>query len=884
MSEYAIDINMDLYKYSKRVDVTEITGTDKTFIPLKLNLNEHNFNFDLAREDGLDFRLCEGSNGTGVLQMWIAYWDKDRKRATLWFKLPSLLANQTKRLWAFWGNEYDGGISDLKDLLGENLNNSVFLFGDDFDDDTLSSTRWPTTYGSWSISDSTINLGTDAWIRSPQVLPGQVTNYTGSYIKLTLSDGMWGSHQSTASCYLNWNDVYLGFPSLVDGIVNAQSSSYAYVSSPGCALGVDLGSTKDKISKVRIYIYADGSIEDSWNTDSYIELYGSDSLTPATDYTYIYTYPSATLSIIRVTSNVIYFDLDLDAPGIEYRYLLIRGRIDISYTGSYRRISEIEVYQRNSIIIMEPGNFILEEGIIGIGSPSSTTVAAHRYRFYGGENVLGINYFWDGSTDRTHDFVVAGTYVTYNGTNRGLEKGSYSRNYIAYYEPTDRVYQGMHDRATYADYDDSWERKVHRNTEVSNFRIYGEDTSAANGVKIDWVVARRFEPESEPIIDYSNLWVDYEYVGHQQIDTKSYGGDVTDIDFYHYSDMGGDPYRMSDNISNSISNVFISDGTTTFGNLIIDFGRMKNNIANKNYLHLDSGTVEFYNASKLSDLDTDVNGRDYWAVNGTYGWAAILFPSPTMLSCLSLTAVSTDLDGMAQNFRFYGSNTDPRYSGWSQKVLLYEGTARRTAEEQHFYISTAATYYTYYILEVLDTYGSDIKIQEWGMFPYSTKTGKKVISQLRLLPVAFDSNEPFFVKEIELYGSNDGFNWDLLLPRTDTPTPFTDYIYGRWSRYSFTNSNAYYQYKLVCYDNWDAPDDRIKIAEWEMVELAEEVNNIRVLGGTSNNINNIWADPTTNVVSGTLYITNEVFNTIEFDKLIVDNTVSGTIADFNVKL
>ena len=72
MGEYSSDINTALYKYRQPIYVTEVTGERQLFVPLKLSLNINNFNFDLARSDGADFRLAESSNGTGVLQMWTA--------------------------------------------------------------------------------------------------------------------------------------------------------------------------------------------------------------------------------------------------------------------------------------------------------------------------------------------------------------------------------------------------------------------------------------------------------------------------------------------------------------------------------------------------------------------------------------------------------------------------------------------------------------------------------------------------------------------------------------------------------------------------------------------------------------------------------------------
>ena len=116
MADYSSDINTDLYKYRQPIHITEPTGEGQTYVPLKLNLDINNFNFDLAQSDGLDFRLAERSNGTGIYTMWIAYWNSSLRKATLWFKIPALIASETKTLYAFWGYEYDTGISDLDNM------------------------------------------------------------------------------------------------------------------------------------------------------------------------------------------------------------------------------------------------------------------------------------------------------------------------------------------------------------------------------------------------------------------------------------------------------------------------------------------------------------------------------------------------------------------------------------------------------------------------------------------------------------------------------------------------------------------------------------------------------------------------------------------------
>jgi len=1136
--EYSLNINTELYKYIRPVYVIEPTGENRTFIPLRLTLDSNNFNFDLARSDGLDFHLAEKSNGSGVLHMWIAYWDAVEKKASVWFKLPELLASETRTFFAIWGYKSDSGISNL-DNFYKQVATPIVYSADQCVGGTATANSEETSFSytyraAFAFNDvytshwqSDLNDGGyPRWIQYQFVSQKQIQKLriyprdsnisqaprefilkgsnTGSFsgeevdvasvISATYSQGEYTDFIFTNSnSYLYYRIHITATNNPAEDVVTISeidmlelvSYGHYVISSDSVFLFADdfdsqldtltnfcLGDTGTAFADSYLnvsYVPAnafDGNTSTRWYSTqapgtAYI---GYDFYEPAIiDRVRFYTAESKWTDVVFEASDnqsgpytVLVnipgtpadnswhqYDFTNTAPYKYYRLSGIKG-VGGNYSVSIR---ELEMYNRSEATWSSFGNhtisdskislstdayiecdltnplegirsWMIEEGMIGIGSPSSTSVAAHRYRFYGGENVLGIDYYWEGSTDRRHDFITAGSYATYNGINRGLIIGEYNQAYIAYYEPTDRVYQGMTNRGGEAtpiysedlatdgdraiasttnagnptawlaknavdgsdstqwlagstdanpwwgysfssaeaitrliinvaalryitvqgsndptaswdskiwttvytdptpqyayelftldlnnstpykywrltsvglgttgiyeiemlrinsysgefDYDDSWERKVHRNTAVSNFRIYGADLSSAVGVRIDWVIAREFKPDSDPLVNYSGLWIDYEYVAHQSLDYAEYTDDITSVDFYHLSDMGGDPYRVSDNVTNSLLNIFTSDNGITVGSIIIDFGRYNDNVTNNDYIHFNSdNSVEFYNASKLSDLDTDVYDRSYWQTTTTSGWAAIEFPSTKDISCLAMRAVPGQTDRMAKTFKFYGSQSNPRFRGWNDKVLIYEGSARQTEDEQAFYFYTGLTFYKYYILDVLDTHGGNIAIQEWGMYERNSAIGKKVISQLRLHPVAFEENEYYFPKQIELYGSNDGFIWNTLIYNTDTPTPFTDYAYGRWSRYSFENFEAYYQYKLKCFGDWHPDANQIKIAEWEMVESIGEINNFRILAGSSNNMNNIWADPTTTINNGTIYITNEYFNTVEYDKLI----------------
>jgi len=124
--------------------------------------------------------------------------------------------------------------------------------------------------------------------------------------------------------------------------------------------------------------------------------------------------------------------------------------------------------------------------------------------------------------------------------------------------------------------------------------------------------------------------------------------------------------------------------------------------------------------------------------------------------------------------------------------------------------------------------------------------------------------------------------WDTLISTTNAYTPFYDYVWERWQRYSFTNTKGYYCYKVTCSGNWNNYTGKIAMSEWEMVARADESYKYRILGGTSQNFNNIWADDSTTFDEGFAYITNDNLNIIEGNTLSETTLISGTIIDINV--
>jgi hypothetical protein len=313
---------------------------------------------------------------------------------------------------------------------------------------------------------------------------------------------------------------------------------------------------------------------------------------------------------------------------------------------------------------------------------------------------------------------------------------------------------------------------------------------------------------------------------------------------------------------------------------VIDFGRGSEdyNLVSTEYIHYDDGHTGYNNASKLSNSNDD----EYFQGTTTSGYVCIDWGDDNVdIGCLSVKARSGSLTGMIKNFIFLGGYKDPRLSVDSDWTTLCSGVFQQELMHQPVYFATTNPY-IYYKLDKIDTYGNKPVLQEWRMYKHAPLNRQMVISQLRLNPAAFNSQEVYFPKHIELQASNNMIDWTTVLPLTDTATPFYDYAWDRWQRFSFTNEVYYYNYKLICYGNWNDDSGPIAIAEWELVEKTSESYTHRVLAGTLNHFNSIWASPTTTFDGGFVYIGNDDILDTVYDDVLAGSTVVSGILDINL--
>jgi len=839
MTDYEESINTDDFKYTGKVYFHNMVSESRVDYPIKLVLNESNFNFDFAKEDGSDFRLSDRSNGSGVLKMWGAKWDKDTKYAVLWFKIPYLSSDPKSTFYAFWGNSGSSDISTPDDL--------GFLFCEDFLQNEIGDL----------IDRST-------WI------PNWVNVTYPSFDEYKAIDGDFDTYTSSNDLYLLSGDFRIEIPTpiVIESIFfKLRTYNIAVLTSP-------------------IVVTVKTNVGDSWIEVGSLDYVGADQFDIILD--------SVLFSAFTDPIGFINIHFEVDAHSGVYIYEIIAYSQESKWMGmTNNAITQYGYLFPSDLYFLSTTNpltgqssWIMEAGVYLVNDTNcDLNDRAHGFEFIGDENGFVINMMHE--TRVEHNAIDPGgsVYSNIDQTYGGLEFDSYQEHYISYYEPEDRIYQRIVNRGSYEDIENKIDRKVEGDTRISNVRLHGRQiASVKDGAYpsyISWFVIREHDNFNLSNLDGSELYIQYENVEHQLFDYREYTDDLTSIDYTHSSSFGGDPYKMS---NNATSDAWYSDEAAVSQDQIyvtIYFDRTEN-LVSPGKLHYNSNHEKYYGAVKMSDNDLDVHGRDHWCAEFPSAWAIISFGSDRpIVDVFGIKAVSDDLDSCPKNYKFYGG-LEPYHASFK---LLYEGTFEKTVEWQSVTFINKNPY-KYYKFEIIDSYGDNIKVQEWLMYGCVGADKPKYISQLRLHPTDFNGLEYNFPKQIRLEGSNDMLNWEVVMGWTDTYTPYISHnaSYGKWQRYSFTNIKGYWHYRLVCKGNWGASDGRIIIGEWEMCELKEEENIYRILGGQTNNIKQIWASDTCGFEdeSGLIYIGNEKLNIVQCSKLVEEKDISEFYDDVNV--
>lgn len=535
-------------------------------------------------------------------------------------------------------------------------------------------------------------------------------------------------------------------------------------------------------------------------------------------------------------------------------------------------------------------DWIMEAGIYAdLGSGTITpSYRAIGFEFIGTENNFFIEFMiTDHIRHNASAPAQASTEELYQ-TDGGLEFNSYHEIYIDYRELTDRITVKLKNRNTFNDVEYKIQRKVEEDTRLSNVRCRGAQVSQYSGgypVYISWLILREYNDISLNDLDGRDMYVPYENIKSQSQDFSVYQPDFTTTYLQHETVFGGDPYLISEGGYDSDTNVWVSDNVEADTEVSLTFHTgWISDITNSNYIHYDSSHLYYYGASKLSNNNTDRMKRNDWKATSTSGWAAIKFPESVFIGSFRIKAAS-NLSACPKRFTFYGSYTNPALN-FDNAIVLIEGTFERTTEWQSRMLPSVIKC-EYYVLHIYDTYdNANIDIQEWEMMVFLAGGRKKYPSQLRLHPALYDNWVYNFPKEISLQGSIDNITWITLLPWTKTYTPFIEHYEGDgyWQKYSFRNNFGSWSFRLLCKGNWRASNNKIIIGEWSLHELEEEKHTYRILDGSTNNIQQIWASDLCNIANsnGILYIANDRISKISNSKMVKSIEMPSYYEDFVV--
>lgn len=537
-------------------------------------------------------------------------------------------------------------------------------------------------------------------------------------------------------------------------------------------------------------------------------------------------------------------------------------------------------------------SWIVEAGVYAnynhLDSRWTTSLRAIGFGLIGTENSFTAEFC---SNNRIKTDVIeagGGTYSSNVSSQRGIEGYSYQETFLSYIESQDKLYTGLYSRNTFSDYLINWSRKVEGDTRIDNVRILGEEagynTSGGYPIYISWLLVREYDSLLRSPLDGRDLYREYSSVPAQPKDNKSYGADITSPSYFHSSNFGGEASNLSIDLYDSLDTVWVSDpeaADESSVELFLGFYGGKD-LTSSRYYHYDSGHTLYYNASKLSDNDLDAYGRNYFESTTSSGWVSIKFEgNPKSVGFFSIKAKSS---GRPKDFILYGDSVRPT-NLYSLGVPIISGTFSDTEDWQYVTINKPS-YFRYYTLKVLNTYDDEnIRIQEWRMYSQAENHGKRYISQIRLHPTTVGDYMTAFPKMIQFEGSNDLVTWTVLMPWTNTYTPFIQHQveYGYWQYYSFDNIKGFYNFRLLCSGNWGFSDGTMSIGSWSMHELTEESVTKRILVGGTNNIKQIWAsEDSTYDETKFIYLGSDILNIVHNDELARTESIDPTYTDINV--
>ena len=101
------------WPYRTQIAVQETSGSTLTDYQIKIDITGSVLNSGYSwTTDGFDLRVVDSDDLT-QLEHWVEDWDQAGETATVWVKLDTLLANENKTLYIYYGNEFADPLANI---------------------------------------------------------------------------------------------------------------------------------------------------------------------------------------------------------------------------------------------------------------------------------------------------------------------------------------------------------------------------------------------------------------------------------------------------------------------------------------------------------------------------------------------------------------------------------------------------------------------------------------------------------------------------------------------------------------------------------------------------------------------------------------------------
>jgi len=130
-----MELNNWLYFREIQIDATNI-NINLTDWLVAIKLDSNNFDFSKTQPSGADIRFTD-SDKTTSLDYWIENYDTNNQKATIWVKIPSILANSSKSIYIWYGNPNaitNSNITIISDPFNDNSCLAFYPFDGDTND------------------------------------------------------------------------------------------------------------------------------------------------------------------------------------------------------------------------------------------------------------------------------------------------------------------------------------------------------------------------------------------------------------------------------------------------------------------------------------------------------------------------------------------------------------------------------------------------------------------------------------------------------------------------------------------------------------------------------------------------------------------------------